>query len=65
MSVQTTVRIGLPSHEIDAGGGEENNIDLIIIGRRGRTGFAHLLLGGTAEYVLRHAPCPALVVRGT
>ena len=62
VSVQTTVRLGLPSHEI-VQAAVDNTIDLIIIGRQGRTGLAHLLLGGTAEYVLRHAPCPALVVR--
>jgi universal stress protein A len=56
------VRIGLPQEEIVRAAGE-NNIDLIIIGRHGRTGLARLLLGGTAEHVLRHAPCPALVVR--
>jgi universal stress protein A len=42
---------------------EENNIDLIILGRRGHTGWSRLLAGGTAGGVLRGAPCPVLVVR--
>ncbi len=42
--------------------GKEHH-DLIIIGTRGRTGLAHLLLGSVAEKVLRHAPCPVLVMR--
>ncbi len=36
--------------------------DLIVIGRHGRQGFLeHLLLGSTAERVVRHAPCSVLV----
>ena len=38
-------------------------VDLIIIATHGRTGLAHFLLGSTAEKVIRHAPCPVLVVR--
>jgi len=37
-------------------------IDLIITATRGRTGPKHLALGSTAERVVRHAPCPVLVV---
>lgn len=37
--------------------------DLIIISTHGYTGFHHALLGSTAERVVRHAPCPVLVVR--
>lgn len=39
-------------------------IDLIIMGSHGRTGFRHLLLGSMAEKLVRLAPCPVLVVRG-
>jgi nucleotide-binding universal stress UspA family protein len=31
---------------------EENNIDLIVIGTRGRSGFKRLLLGGAFRYML-------------
>lgn len=37
--------------------------DLIIIPTHGYTGLKHVILGSTAEYVVRHAPCPVLVVR--
>ena len=37
--------------------------DLIIITTHGRTGISHLLMGSTAENVVRHAPCPVFVVR--
>jgi nucleotide-binding universal stress UspA family protein len=37
--------------------------DLIVIGSHGRGGVQRLLLGSVAESVVRHAPCPVLVVR--
>ena len=37
--------------------------DLIIIATHGYTGLKHALLGSTTERVVRHAPCPVLVVR--
>jgi nucleotide-binding universal stress UspA family protein len=36
--------------------------DLIVMGTHGRKGVARLLLGSTADHVLREAPCPVLVV---
>lgn len=38
-------------------------VDLIIVSTHGFTGLKHTLLGSTAERVVRHAPCPVLVVR--
>ncbi|HET8937542.1 MAG TPA: universal stress protein [Polyangiales bacterium] len=38
--------------------------DLIVIGSHGRTGLARAMLGSVAERVVRHAPCPVLVVTG-
>lgn len=40
----------------------EVGADLIAVGTRGRRGLAHLLLGSTAEYVVRHATVPVLTV---
>jgi len=37
--------------------------DVIVISTHGRTGLKHVLLGSVAEHVIRHAPCPVLVVR--
>ena len=37
--------------------------DLIIMGTRGMTEWKSLLLGGVANKVVHHAPCPVLLVR--
>lgn len=42
---------------------KEHDIDLIVMGTHGRTGLVHLLIGSTAENVVRKAPCPVLTVR--
>jgi nucleotide-binding universal stress UspA family protein len=41
---------------------ERENIDLLVLGTRGRTGLKKLALGSVAEEVLRQAPCPVLTV---
>ena len=40
------------------------NVDLLVIGTHGRSGFERLLLGSVAEKVLRKAYCPVLTVPG-
>lgn len=41
----------------------ENNVDLIVMSTHGHTGLKHVLLGSTAERVVREAPCPVMTVR--
>ena len=37
--------------------------ELIVCGTHGRSGLSRLLLGSSAEYILRHSPVPVLLVR--
>jgi nucleotide-binding universal stress UspA family protein len=37
--------------------------DLIVMGRRGRSGLGELILGSVSNYVLHHAPCSVLAVQ--
>ena len=37
--------------------------EMIVMGSHGYTGLKHLLLGSTAEKVVRHAPCSVLIIR--
>lgn len=39
--------------------------DLIVMGSKGRSGIAYLLLGSVAESVVRHAPCSVLIARAS
>ena len=40
------------------------NTDLIMMGRRGRSGLSELLLGSVSNYVMHHAHCSVLTVQG-
>jgi nucleotide-binding universal stress UspA family protein len=40
----------------------KKEIDLVVVGTRGRTGIGKALLGSVAEEILRHARCPVLTV---
>ncbi|HEY9700319.1 MAG TPA: universal stress protein [Trichocoleus sp.] len=37
--------------------------DVIVMGRRGRTGWTEALLGSVSNYVMHHAPCAVLVMQ--
>ena len=62
IAVTTRVATGIPSEEVITAARAEDS-DLIVVGTRGKTGLAHVLLGSTAERVIRGAPCPVLAVR--
>ena len=42
---------------------ESENIDLIIVGSRGRTSFKKLLLGSISSKIIKNAHCAVLVIR--
>lgn len=60
MSVDVVV--GDPAHAI-TDFASEKKADLIVIPSHGRTGLTRLLIGSTAERVVRLAHCPVLVLR--
>jgi nucleotide-binding universal stress UspA family protein len=62
VAADTIVRTGSPAQEIIAIA-ERVPADMIVISTHGRTGLKHALLGSVTERVVRHAPCPVLVVR--
>ena len=62
IAVTTRMATGIPSEEVITAARAEDS-DLIVVGTKGKTGLAHVLLGSTAERVIRGAPCPVLTVR--
>jgi len=62
IAVHTRIETGIPSEQVLAAAAAED-ADLIIMGTAGKTGLAHVLLGSTAERIIRTAPCPVLAVR--
>jgi nucleotide-binding universal stress UspA family protein len=58
--IRSVVAHGAAAPEIVAAGAKA---DLIVIATHGRSGLGRLLLGSTAEAVIRQAPCPVLVLR--
>ena len=61
VAAETLVRIGRAQSDI-ADTAKAVGADLIIMGTHGQSGLKSLLLGGTAERVLRHSACPVLTV---
>jgi nucleotide-binding universal stress UspA family protein len=60
--VETKRVVGTPWDAIVTAA-REGSFDLIVMSTHGRTGLAHVFIGSVAERVVRHAPCPVLVLR--
>src|SRR5690606_3915099 len=58
---RTLLLRGTPSAEI-AQCAQREDVDLIVMATSGRSGLKDVLLGSTAERVLRQSPCPVLTV---
>lgn len=62
LPVETFVLSGYPGSTIIEFA-KDNDTDLIVVGTLGKSGIEALLLGSVASKVVRHAPCPVLVVK--
>ena len=61
LDVKTGMAVGHPGEQI-IHRAEADGIDLIIVGRRGRSMISRMMLGSVSERVLRYAHCPVMVV---
>jgi nucleotide-binding universal stress UspA family protein len=64
LSAQTSIDIGIPSQRIEAAA-VQTGASIIVMGTHGRTGLEHILVGSTAERVVRTASCPVLAVKAS
>ena len=68
LDAEVPIRTDLRNGEVHEQVGDcarENAADLIVIGTHGHTGLKHMLLGSTAEKIVRTSECPVLTVRTT
>jgi len=63
VTAESVIVSGIPFHEICTEATRQK-ADLVVMGTHGRTGLAHVVLGSTAERVIRAAPCPVLTIKG-
>ena len=64
IDVETHVLEGNPAVEITKYAAD-NGVDLIVMGTLGKSGIDRILLGSTAEKVIRIAHCPVLVIKSS
>jgi len=62
VEIQTDIAVGHPVEQI-VHRAELDHVDLIVLGRRGKSKFERMLVGSTTEKVLRYVHCPVMVVR--
>ena len=55
------IELGVPAQAI-CDYARNHEVDLIVTATHGSTGLTHVLLGSTAEHVVRHAHCPVIVM---
>jgi len=62
ITFQNQIREGLPAEDI-LKEIEEEKIDLVIMGSKGMSGAHRVVIGSTAEEVVRWSTCPVLIVK--
>ncbi len=61
LNIKVVVFLGDPKQDIIEYA-IESKATIIVLGTHGRTGIQHLVMGSTAEYIIRHSPIPVLVI---
>ena len=59
--VTTAIEVGRPAHHV-LEYADDHDVDLIVLGTRGRGGLPRRLLGSVTQYVVTHAEVPVHVV---
>lgn len=60
--ITTRIEVGIPSQVLQTVA-QTIGADLLVVGTHGRTGLDHVLIGSTAERIVRVSPCPVLAVK--
>jgi nucleotide-binding universal stress UspA family protein len=60
VDVRTSIEEGSPAKVLIE---RSQEADLLVVGSRGRDGFAGMLLGSVSQHLVAHAHCPVVVIR--